>query len=286
MRVLLTGASGLLGSYLLDHLDRADIDPVLWMGSRDVDFSVPEQVVAAFRRARPDLILHTAAMAKVADCDRHPERAERVNVGGTRLLAELAGEAGARLVHTSTDLVFDGERGWYREGDSPSPLSVYGRTKLAAEEAVLAGSGNVVVRLSLLFGPARTRNRGSFFDQMLSALQSGKPVSLFADEWRTPLGLRPAAAALVRVAVSAVSGLLHLGGPERMSRLEMGQRLAAFLRLDPSGIVVSKRDNVPAPAPRPRDCSLDSSRWRHSFPNEPWPTWEEVLTDYRERGEI
>ncbi len=284
MRVLVTGATGLLGPYLLSELRGGEA--TAWSGSRrgelfgiplrPVDLADADTVASAFREARPDVVLHAAAMARVGDCHRDPERARRVNTQGSALLAELASASGARLVYVSTDLVFDGERGGYREEDAPSPLSVYGRTKADAEAAVLAAPRAVVVRTSLLFGLSLA-GRPSFFEEQFLAIWSGESVTLFEDEWRTPLDLRTAAQALVALARSDVTGLLHLGGPERLSRLEMGRRLAAFLGADPGVFVAVRREQVPAPEPRPRDTSLDSSRWRELFPSHPWPTWEEAL---------
>src|SRR5262249_57758387 len=130
--------------------------------------------------------IHAAALASVADCQRDPARAERVNVQGTAQLAELAAKTGARFLFISTDLVFDGAKGNYGESDVPAPLSIYGRSKLAAEAPVLALPRGVVARLSLLFGPTLSE-RLSFFDQQLAALRQGRPGRLFAHAWRTPL---------------------------------------------------------------------------------------------------
>jgi dTDP-4-dehydrorhamnose reductase len=286
MRFLVTGASGYLGSYLVRHLRGLGASVVAWSGSqhgdlfgvplRLVDLADPQALAAAFAEARPDLIIHAAAWARLGDCHRDPAGAERVNTQGSAVLAELAARAGARLVLVSTDLVFDGERGGYREEDPPAPLSVYSRTKAAAEEVVLGRPQNAVVRVSLLFGPSLT-GRPSFFDQQVTALGSGQPVPLFVDEWRTPLSLLTAAAALVEVARSDFTGRLHVGGPERLSRLEMGQRLAEFLGVGPAGIVAVRRADAPAAEPRPRDTSLDSGRWRELFPHVPWPGWHEAL---------
>jgi dTDP-4-dehydrorhamnose reductase len=220
-------------------------------------------------------VLHAAAQASVAECFRRPDQARRINAEGSALLAELADRAGARFVQVSTDLVFDGERGGYREEDEPSPLSVYGRTKVEAERAVLAFPRTAVVRVSLLFGPSVV-GRPSFFDEQIAALREQRPCQLFEDEWRTPLSLITAARALLAVAHSDYAGVLHLGGPERMSRLEMGWRLAEFLGCKPSVLLPAPR-NVGSVEPRPRDTSLDSSRWRQQFPDQPWPTWEEAL---------
>ncbi len=285
MRTLLTGASGQLGAYLLREL-RSAKSLTSWSGASagelfgarllPVDLADPDAVAAAFRAAQPDIVLHAGAMARLADCHRDPARAWRVNARGTAVLAELASAGKARLVMVSTDLVFDGERGWYREEDRPMPLSEYGRTKAAAEDAVLA-AGGVVVRVSLLFGPS-LNGRPSFFTEQLEALRAGRPITLFADEWRTPLSLATAAHALVELAHSDFTGLLHLGGPERLSRLEMGRKLVETLNADPAVIHEARRDEVPSPEPRPRDTSLCSARWRALFPSLlPWPSFAEAL---------
>jgi dTDP-4-dehydrorhamnose reductase len=286
MRLLLTGASGQLGAYLLRELAAAGMKVTAWSGARrgelfgvplqPVDLADSDAIAVAFRQARPEAILHAAAVASVAECHRDPERARRVNVGGTAALAELSAAASARLVLVSTDLVFDGERAPYREADLPAPLSVYGRSKADAETAALAEPRAAVARVSLLFGRALT-GRPSFFDQQADALRGGRPVTLFADEWRTPLHLATAARALVALARADFSGVLHVGGPERLSRLEMGRRLARFLGADPGVIVPALRADAPAPEPRPRDVSLGSSLWRRLFPALPWPGWEEAL---------
>jgi dTDP-4-dehydrorhamnose reductase len=283
-RVLLTGASGQLGAYLLWEL-WPGYSVQAWSGSRQGDlFGVPlrpvdltdfRQVSREFLAVSPDLIIHTAALARVGDCERDPERARRINAEGTAVLADLAERARARLVLISTDLVFDGESPPYRETDPVQPLTVYARTKVEAEKAVLDVPRSLVVRVSLLFGPSMN-GKPSFFGGMMDSLGRGQPLMLFADEWRTPLALTTAARALVAVAARTdVTGVLHLGGPERLSRMEMGQRLAAFLNVAHPNLVAGLRQQVNEP--RPRDVSLDSTRWRRLFPNSPWPGWEEAL---------
>lgn len=288
MRILLTGASGLLGGYLLPELVRGSHEVVTWSGPRaersanvtavPVDLADRARVAAAFAAARPDVVLHAAARSSVAQCFEQPEAARAVNLGGTETLVELAAKADARLLLVSTDLVFDGQRGGYREEDVPSPLSVYGQTKWAAEQAVLGYRRAAVVRASLLYGPTRSERRG-FFDQQVAALRAGRPCPLFVDEWRTPLALSTAAQALASLAVSEVIGILHLGGPERMSRWEMGLRLAAYLGCDDSACVPISRSAASSPEPRPRDASLDSSRWRAMTPDARWPTFEDALRE-------
>jgi dTDP-4-dehydrorhamnose reductase len=284
-RALVTGATGQLGAYLVRELVGRGVAvtawghsrpaPVFGVTARPVDLTDPGGLAAAFAEARPGVVLHAAAVSAVGDCARDPERAEAVNGGGTAALGALCERVGIRLVYVSTDLVFDGERPPYSESSPVNPLSVYGRSKATGERAVLSNPRNVVARVSLLFGPSRN-GRPNFFDSQVAALREGRPLRLFHDEWRTPLGLATAARALAEIATSDVAGLLHVGGPERMSRVEMGHRLAAHLGINRPLTEPISRRSVPG-EPRPRDTSLDSSRWRVSFPACSWPTFEQSL---------
>lgn len=285
-RILVTGASGQLGAYLLRELGLQAVDLQAWSGSRlgtlfgvplqPVDLTDSNQVTQALLETPPDAIIHTAALARVGDCERDPDRARRINTEATARLANLAEHIRARLVFVSTDLVFAGDSPPYPESAAPGPLTAYARTKVDAEKAVLGRPRAVVVRVSLLFGPSQN-GQPSFFDSQMAALRRGQPLTLFADEWRTPLALATAARALVEIALAEVTGILHLGGPERLSRMEMGQKLAAFLGVAEPPIVAASR--LQAGEPRPADVSLDSSCWRHLFPESVWPGWEEALRD-------
>jgi dTDP-4-dehydrorhamnose reductase len=288
MRLLLTGASGLLGGYLLRECRTRGDAVIAWSGQRrgelfgytlhPVDLMDVDALATAFREARPEAIVHSAALTVVSDCYRDPVRAEQINTRGSAVLAELADRAKVRMIHVSTDMVFDGERGGYHEDDEVRPVSVYARTKAAAERAVLARARNLVVRVPLLFGPTLV-GRPAFFDAQVAALREGRPIPLFHDEWRTPLSLRVAARALRALADADHAGLLHLGGPERLSRLDMGQRLATFLGCDPALLVPTSRTNFAAAEPRQRDLSLDSSRWRRLAPEQPWPMFDDALRE-------
>jgi dTDP-4-dehydrorhamnose reductase len=288
MRLLLTGASGQLGAYVLKELAHKEWTVAAWSGSRTgrifgrelqpVDLRDGKRAARVFHQFHPTAIIHAAALTSVTACRAEPLLAEEVNVEGTRVLAELATREGVRILYVSTDLVFDGERAPYREQDSPCPLSIYGQTKVLAERVILAAPRSMVVRPSLLFGPTLL-GRPYFFDEQIAALREQRRMTLFKDEWRTPLSMATAARALILLLQSEFEGILHLGGPERLSRLEMGQRLARFLNVDAGAIQAGERGSVPASEPRPRDASLDSSLWRSLLPGEPWPGWEDALTE-------
>lgn len=285
---LLTGASGQFGSYLLQQAQEAGLPLVAWSGRahpprfgfdlRPVPLAEPAAVTKAYRATPCPTVLHVAALSRIDQCAAQPDVAERVNVEGTRALANLARDHGARLVYVSTDLVFDGRQGHYRETDRPQPLSCYGRSKLAAERLVAELPGSLIVRISLLFGPSLTA-QPSYFDRQIAALRAHEHLALYVDEWRTPLSLRTAAAALWQLATSDVTGVLHLGGPERLTRWEMGQRLAARLGTGAGGLVPARQPTNGA-EPRPRDVSLNSSRWRALFPRSAWPAYEDALNEF------
>ena len=169
----------------------------------------------------------------------------------TRLLSEWASTHNRRLIFTSTDLVFDGDKGWYREDDLPRPTLVYGQTKHAAERFVLDGAKSMVARLSLLYGPSRS-GRPGFFDRAVSALRAGTPQVFFIDEFRTALDYSTAATVLVRMAESETPGFPR-GRP----------RAAEPLRVDVPGRLGS-RDRPDAgqakPASRRDDAGITPRR--------------------------
>jgi dTDP-4-dehydrorhamnose reductase len=292
-RVLLIGANGYFGAYLHRELATCGWEVEGWGGIRasnapelavrSVDLTEPSRVRAAFLAFRPDAVIHAAALASVAECHRQPALAHFVNVQGTDLLCELSASLGARMIYIGTDMVFDGEKGNYREYDGTAPVSVYGKTKLAAERSVRSLTGSLIVRISLLFGPS-LGPRPSFFDQQVQAVRHGQPLTLFQDEWRTPLSNRTAARAINELLQSEFVGVLHIGGPERMSRLDMGRRLARHLDVEGQSIVAAHREQFEGPEPRPRDLSLDSARWRELCPELPWPTFEESLSEMGTRA--
>jgi dTDP-4-dehydrorhamnose reductase len=288
MRLLITGASGQLGGYVLRELSGRAMPVTAWchqsrgelfgFALEPVDLRQRDAVATAFRAARPTAVLHLAGYPAIADCYRHPDMAWNINAEGTTLLAELAADAGARIIYTSTDLVFDGTRGNYDERDEAVPLSVYGRSKLAGEPAVLAASTGVVARVSLLFGPTLI-GRPYFFDQQLQKMRAGQQVGWFEDEWRSPLALAAAAKALLDLVSSDFTGLIHLGGPQRLSRYDMGRAVAAAYGLDPALVQPIPQTSVPTPEPRPRDVSVNSHLWRSLFPQAWWPEVEEACRE-------
>jgi dTDP-4-dehydrorhamnose reductase len=175
VRVLITGATGLLGGYLVKEVERRGQVALAYGGpsrERGIDLTDRAAVLTLFEREKPHVVVHSAALAAIGDCAADPPRAERTNVDATQNIATACTKHGVRLVHVSSDLVFDGERPPYKEDATPTPLSLYGRTKAASEIAALSEPSAAVVRVALLFGPTVTARRG-FFDQQKSTLEKG-----------------------------------------------------------------------------------------------------------------
>jgi dTDP-4-dehydrorhamnose reductase len=276
MRIVLTGASGQLGAYLIDRLVARRHEVIAWSGStrgerhglplHPVDLTAEEEVTSALEDADPEIVIHAAAISSAEAVRRDPQRGRCVNIAATQHLAGWAARHDRRFLLASTDLVFDGSKSWYREEEPAEPVLEYGRTKRAAEPFVLAVPRGVVARLGLLYGPTRC-GKPSFFDRSLALLQQGVPQPFFEDEFRTPLHYLTAAEAFVRLAESTYSGLIHVGGPERLSRFELMQRVALALRIDPCLVQPDSRNRSPLPEVRPADVSLDTTRFARLFPD-------------------
>lgn len=276
-RWLITGAAGQLGGHLVRHLATDSHAPHLLalihgrplpvpnVPARAVDLADPAALRTAVVTFDPTHILHVGALTAVGVCHADPAAATRINVDATAALADAAATVGARFVFTSTDMVFDGIHAPYSESDLPNPLSYYGRTKVSAERVLRDRPQTVIVRLPLLYG-FPVDDRPTTFAQQMAAVRANQPLRLFTDEFRTPLALPDAAQALIGLARSDFSGVLHVAGPERLSRYDLVARCAALLGYEQPELVRITRADLAAPEPRPADLSLNDAEFRRRFP--------------------
>ncbi len=239
MRVLVTGASGLLGLNLA--LEAAREHTVIGVVNRhrlrteaftvlEADLLDPGAIEKVLEEARPDWIIHCAALAIIDACEADPALAQRVNTELPEKLAHVA-KGGARLLHVSTDAVFDGQKGGYTEADEPNPLSHYARTKLAAERAVLAANPEAMVARVNLYGWSLLgqRSLSEFFYHNLSA---GRRVNGFTDVYFCPLLANQLGRLMLKMLDRGLEGLYHAVSPDCLTKYDFGAALARRFGFD------------------------------------------------------
>jgi dTDP-4-dehydrorhamnose reductase len=224
-----------------------------------MDLTDHKAVASTFQSLRPDVVVHCAALADSEVAEVDPDRARRENEEATRNLALACRGVSARLIAISTDLVFAGDKPFRNESSPTGPVMEYGRSKLRAEAEALEGApGALVFRVALLCGRGHGPKR-SASEAIAARLRRGEAITLYEDEWRTPIDPESVASAMEAALLRPdTHGLFHLGGEERVTRLEFGYRVAATLGLD-QALIRRAPQASHSGAPRPRDVSLDSS---------------------------
>lgn len=282
--ILITGGSGFLGYSLCRFLkNRYTIHATFFShpcsinGCRliHLDITSPSQVLQTVSAIQPALIIHAAAVSSPDACEKDRDNAWRINVDGSRNLACASRIAGCRLIYISTDMVFDGEKGYYSENDVPKPSNFYGESKLEGERICLTESPDcVVIRITLQYGWGNG-TAASFSDWLLGNLRSGKPSKLFCDQFRSPTYVIDTAKGLEHAALYADSGTMyHLASPERIDRYSFGLAAASVFNFSDTLLVKSLMKDVPASAPRPRDVSLNGDGFANRFNFRPRNVYE------------
>ncbi len=270
-RLLVIGASGLLGSKLYSQAGgRYDISgtynpEVDGKGSLrldPLDIGSKDEVEKLFSKTSPEVVILCAAMTNVDACEKQPLVANRVNATGPELVARSCKKAGARLVHVSTDYVFDGAKNRrYTEEDLPRPISVYGSSKLAGERAVMSTlPGAVVARPAVLYGWNPIEGKDNFVTWVLKKLRAGEKATLFDDQWISPTYADDLASTLLELGERDVKGIWHVSGPDCLDRPSCGRMICKVFGLDERLIVPSPSSSVSLPAKRPRYSCLDVSK--------------------------
>ena len=234
------------------------------------DRAAVEAMVVAFR---PEWIVNAAAFNDVDAAETQPERAFAVNADGPAYLAEAGARVGARLLHISTDYVFNGRKGSaYSEPDPPDPLSVYGRSKLAGERRVLeSGAGACVLRTAWLYG----RGGKNFVKAILAAVKRGEVLKVVADQVGSPTSTRDLAGAIGELLETDLDGLFHVANAGACSRYDFARAIVRE-RVE---VMPMSSSEAARPAPRPVNSSLKSVRWGEAGMR-PLRAWEAALNDF------
>ena len=267
-KLLITGAGGFLGwnicrtatrEYSVTGVYRSRPVALDDVQREQCDITDFRSLGELFLRIQPDAVIHAAAESKPDACQEHPDVTKRINVDAALAIAGLCSDRGIPCAFTSSDLVFDGKNPPYDETRAPSPVSIYGEQKTAAEAGMRDRYGGVIIcRMPLMYGDVPPLAK-SFIQPFVSSILAGKELRLFSDEFRTPVSGGTAARGLL-LALDQTCGILHLGGSERVSRYDFGVRLARALGRPGTQLAAISRKEVAFRAPRPADVSLDSRK--------------------------
>lgn len=265
MKVLLTGANGFLGYYLTEQLLRKGHD-VIATGKGDcrlpftadknfayasMDFTDPFAVHDVFAKYSPEVVVHAGAMSRVDECEQNQWKAYMANVEGTITMLLNAEGKKSFFVFVSTDFIFDGRQGMYKEDDAPGPVNFYGRTKLEAEEAVKEYEyGWAIVRTILVYGKPHS-GKDNILTIVKTKLEKGEEYNVVNDQVRTPTYVEDLAAGIISIVENMATGIYHIAGEDVLTPYEMACAAADFLQLDKSLIKETTESNFSQPAKRP-----------------------------------
>lgn len=270
-KILITGSNGLLGQKLVYNLlRRGNFDIVATSKGenrlierngyvyRPLDITSREEVMKLFSEERPDIVINTAAMTNVDACETRQEECHALNVASVQYMTEACAAlrelipGGPHFIHLSTDFIFDGSAGPYKEEDIPNPLSYYAETKLESEKIVEASPLRwAIIRTIIVYGIVDHMSRSNIVLWAKDALTKKQNINVVDDQFRSPTLAEDLAEGCVLAAEKGAQGVFHVSGKDTMSILELVYRVADFWKLDKSLVTPSKSDTLKQPARRP-----------------------------------
>jgi dTDP-4-dehydrorhamnose reductase len=300
MRVLVTGANGLVGGRLVHRLVRSG-EHIIALGRGEVRVALPPQaqyvsvdfidtlrLTEVLQEANPEVIVNCAAMTDVDGCERDPIGAWAANAQAVATLAQHSRSSGCHLVHVSTDYVFDGDRGPYSIDAVPNPRGVYAVSKHAGEQAVRAlcePQRWTIARTAVVYGWPST-GKNNFGSWIIDTLSKRKTLKLFADQWVSPSHADNVADMLSELAHRRLPGVWHTCGADVLSRVEFGHALCNVFGFDPGLIQPSRMSDVNLPSPRPAKSGLQVDRTHQALVAQPLTTeaaLSRFLAEYKEQ---
>lgn len=225
-----------------------------------LDIASEKAIQDLVEKLQPQVVIHTAAWGNLEKCEENPQQAFHINTTSAEVFAEMCERTESRFIFISSDMVFDGKKGNYKETDKTNPLNVYGKTKLNAEKFIRVICTNyVIARSALIFGSPITGSN-SFSEKILKQVSTGQTMPLFTDQYRSPILVQNLAEALLELSRSDFCGLIHLGGRERTDRYTFGTCLADIKGFSQDLLKPVSMSTFKTKAPRPRDTSFDISK--------------------------
>ena len=277
MKLLITGASGLLGTKLCEIALRKKHEVYSVYSQHEPLYGTPVELnvrdlramTQIFDKIKPQAVVHAAALTDVDKCELEKKLSWKTNVEATKNIVRLCKESDVFLVYVSTDYVFDGEKGMYKETDKPTPINHYGFTKLKGEEAVQTLDNYCIARGSVIYGSAPATGKTNFALWLLDKLRKKEEVRIITDQWNSPTFNVNMAEMLIETLEKKVNGILHLAGATRLNRYEFAEHVAETFNLDPKYIKPVQSEHIKWIAKRPKDSSLDVSKAKRTLAIKP-----------------
>lgn len=278
-KVVVIGANGFTGRRILQSLSvqarhevcGVSLNPDNWRapGYRFIqaDITDHDAIRRLLNEIRPDVVINTAALSVPDYCELHKEEAQAVNVEAVRNLIECCNVTESRLIHLSTDFVFDGKNHYlYTEDDQPSPVNYYGQTKWLGEQAVASeGQDYAIARVVLVYGQALPGQHGNIIQLVRNKLSNNEPIRVVADQWRTPTWVGDVVKGVEQLISYPGNGIYHICGDECLSIAEIAYRVADFFRLDSSLILPVTTADLNEAVRRPTFSGLSNWKARRNF---------------------
>jgi dTDP-4-dehydrorhamnose reductase len=278
LKLLISGASGLYGSKLAQIATARSYevysgynrDQPAYGASIQFDISDKNRVVDVFKKVEPDVLVHAAALTDVDNCERNKDLAWKINVEGTQNVVEAIKGNNVFLVYISTDYVFNGKTGLYKESDAPDPINYYGFTKLKAEKIVEnVADEYCVARTSVVYGSTPAAGKVNFALWLLNKLKRNEKTRIITDQWNSPTLNTNLAEMTLEIIEHKLTGIFHLSGATRINRYDFAKQIAISFNLDSNLINPAKSAEFSWAAKRPKDSSLDIAKAQRSLKNKP-----------------
>lgn len=282
MKILVTGSNGLLGQKLTALLQQENgVDLIATARGRSVveiergefhsmDITDPESVESVIRSTRPDVIINSAAMTQVDDCETQREACWKTNVTAVENLVRCCTSFNIHLVHVSTDFIFDGTEGPLDETAKPNPVNFYGESKLAAEKVIQASSLSwSILRTVLVYGITNDMSRSNIVLWVKNSLEQGKSIQVVNDQWRTPTLAEDLAKGCALAALTKARGIYNISGKDFLTPYDIAIRTAEYFKLDKSLINATDSSKFKQPALRPPKTGFIIEKARKDLGYEP-----------------
>ncbi|THU35887.1 SDR family oxidoreductase [Niastella caeni] len=291
MKVLITGANGLLGQHLTKLLlhknyqviatsrgeSRLPFQPSGNYTYYEMDVSNALETFSVMEREKPDVVVHAAAMTQVDDCELRPQQCERINVQGTSQILTDAESFSSHFIYISTDFVFDGEKGNYAEEDDTKPISLYGFSKLQAESMVQTSTIPFsIVRTCLVYGNLLKGTRSNIVSWVKESLEQGKTIQVVSDQLRTPTYVEDLAKGIELIIEKKATGIYHISGKDWLTPYDIAIKTAHTFQLDATKIVKVDASTFKQPGRRPLKTGFIIEKARKELGYEPM-TFDEGL---------